>query len=87
MLKQLIKLKLLGMTLVLAAACATEGMPGDEEPSLEPEPEPPAGEGILLSDWVDAMVQDESAPDSVNDKPAIVINVEDQAPFAKYFEQ
>ncbi len=84
MLKQLIKLKALGMALVLAAACATDMEP-DEEPT--PEPETPAGEGVLLTDWVNAMVANDAEYDSVNDKPAIVINVEDQAPFAKYFAQ
>jgi hypothetical protein len=82
MLEQLIKLKVLGMALVLAAACAADGEPV-EEPT--PEPDPPAGEGVLLTDWVDAMVENAAEPDTVNDKPAIVINVEDTAPFAKYF--
>ena len=31
------------------------------------------------------MINDEEAPDTVDDKPAIVLNVEDQAPFEKYF--
>ncbi len=86
MLEQLKKLKILGMALVLAAACATEGEP-DDEPTPEPQTPPPAGEGILLTDWVNSMVENTAEPDSVNDKPAIVINVEDQAPFAKYFAQ
>ncbi len=85
MLEQLKKLKILGLALVLAAACATEGEP-DDEPTPGPQT-PPAGEGILLTDWVDSMVANTAEPDSVNDKPAIVINVEDQAPFAKYFAQ
>ena len=85
MLEQLKKLKILAMALVLAGACATDGEP-DEEPTPEPQT-PPTGEGILLTDWVDSMVENDGEPDSVNDKPAIVINVEDQAPFAKYFAQ
>lgn len=85
MLKQLMKLKMLGMVLVLAASCAMDGEL-DEEPTPEPQT-PPAGEGVLLTDWVDEMIQNPAVPDSVNDKPAFVINVEDQAPFAKYFAQ
>jgi hypothetical protein len=59
----------------LLASCVTNDDPGPE----------PQQDQIPLTDWVEAMINDEEAPDTVDDKPAIVLNVEDQAPFEKYF--
>lgn len=83
MLKQLSKLLVLAVALFLATSCAVDDGEPDDEPVTEPEP--PPEEGILLTDWVEAMIADESAPDTVNDKPAIVINVEDPDAFDGYF--
>lgn len=85
MLKQLIKLKLFAMAALLAAACAADGESPDE--MTPDEPEPPPSEGVLLTDWVDSMVENPEVTDSVNDKPAFVINVEDPHAFDKYFAQ
>jgi hypothetical protein len=82
-LKQLIRLTLLALALPLAASCAADGEPMDDDPTV-PDPEPPS-DGVLLTDWVDAMVANEEEPDTVNDKPSIVIDVEDREAFAKYF--
>jgi hypothetical protein len=85
-LKQLMRLKLFAVGLFLAASCAADGEPMDDDLAPDPEPEPPA-EGVLLTDWVDSMIANEDTPDTVNDKPAIVIDVPDQEPFAKYFQR
>jgi hypothetical protein len=42
---------------------------------------------IPLTEWVESMVNNEEEPDVVDDKPAIVLVVEDQAPFEKYFDR
>jgi hypothetical protein len=84
--KQLMRLKLFAVALFLAASCAVDGEPMDDDQDPGPDPEPPS-EGVLLTDWVDSMVANDDTPDTVNDKPAIVIDVPDQEPFAKYFQQ
>jgi hypothetical protein len=84
MLKQIMKLKAFALAVLLAASCAVDGDPMDDD--MEPDPDPaPQTEGVLLTDWVDAMVANDAEPDTVNDKPAIVINVDDPAAFDKYF--